>query len=39
MLTTTSVNAAEALRVEIPPEIQLEAKKLGCDACHGWNRT
>jgi cytochrome c len=39
MLITMSANAAEVLRVEIPPAIQFEAKKLGCESCHGWNRT
>jgi cytochrome c551/c552 len=39
MLTNITANAAEALRVEIPIEIQSQVKKLGCDACHGWNRT
>ncbi len=39
MLISMAANAAEPLRVEIPPSIQLEVKKLGCDACHGWNRT
>jgi cytochrome c551/c552 len=39
MLIATTVKAAELLRVEIPTEVQLEVKKLGCDACHGWNRT
>jgi cytochrome c len=39
MLTCMTANATEALRVEIPPAIQIEVKKLGCDACHSWNRT
>ena len=39
MLITMTVNAAEVLRVEIPPAIQFESKKLGCESCHGWNRT
>ncbi len=39
MLMTMTANAAQALRVEIPSAIQSEVKKLGCDACHGWNRT
>jgi cytochrome c len=39
MLISITANAAEALRVDIPPAIQAEVKKLGCDACHGWNRT
>ena len=39
MLIAMTANAAQALRVEIPSAIQLEVKKLGCDACHGWNRT
>ena len=39
MLLGTTTHAAEALRVEIPSEIQTQVKALGCDACHGWNRT
>lgn len=39
MLITMTADAAEALRVEIPPAIQFESKRLGCDSCHGWNRT
>jgi cytochrome c len=39
VLININANAAEALRVDIPPGIQAEVKKLGCDACHGWNRT
>jgi len=39
MLITATANAAEILRVEIPFGIQAEVKMLGCDACHGWNRT
>ena len=39
MLYSITTLAAEALRVEIPPPIQAEVKKLGCDGCHGWTRT
>ena len=39
MMVCMAAHAAEPLRVEIPPAIQAEAKKLGCEACHGWTRT
>ena len=39
LLYCVTTLAAESLRVEIPPAIQAEVKKLGCDACHGWERT
>jgi cytochrome c551/c552 len=39
ILVSMPTHAAEALRVEIPPAIQAQTKMLGCDACHGWNRT
>ena len=38
-LFSMTANAAEALRVEIPPAIQSDVRMLGCDACHGWTRT
>jgi cytochrome c551/c552 len=39
MSISMTANAAQALRVEIPPVIQADVKKLGCEGCHGWNRT
>lgn len=39
MSVSMTLHAAEALRVEISPAIQAQTKTLGCDACHGWNRT
>ncbi|OIR17445.1 cytochrome c-551 precursor [mine drainage metagenome] len=39
MMLSMTAHAAEALRVEIPPEIQSQVRMLGCDACHGWSRT
>lgn len=39
MMVSMTAHAVEALRIEIPPAIQADAKMLGCDACHGWNRT
>lgn len=39
MLVSFSANAAESVRVEIPPAIESDVRTLGCNACHGWNRT
>ena len=38
-LFSMTAHAADAPGVAIPPEIQAQVKKLGCDACHGWERT
>ena len=39
MLVSVSANAADAPGIEIPPALQAQIKKMGCDACHGWTRT
>ncbi len=39
MLACTTARAADAPAVAIPQAIQAEVKALGCDACHGWERT
>ena len=39
MLISMAAHAADAPGVPIPPAIQAEVKALGCDGCHGWERT
>ena len=39
MMISVTANAADAPSVEIPPALQVQIKKMGCDACHGWTRT
>lgn len=39
MLFSMTAHAVDAPGVAIPPAIQAQIKKLGCDACHGWERT
>jgi cytochrome c551/c552 len=39
MLVSLSVRAADTPGIPIPPSIQAQVKALGCDACHGWERT
>ena len=39
MLISMSAHAADAPGVAIPPAIQAQVKALGCDGCHGWERT
>lgn len=39
MLVSMAAHAADAPGVQIPPAIQAQVKALGCDGCHGWERT
>ncbi len=39
MTSCVAAHAADAPAVAIPPAIQAEVKALGCDSCHGWERT
>ena len=39
MMASAAASAADAPRVEIPPALQAQIKKMGCEACHGWERT
>jgi cytochrome c551/c552 len=39
MLVSMTVHAADVPGVPIPPATQAQIKALGCEACHGWERT
>jgi len=39
MTVSMMASAADAPGIEIPPALQAQIKKMGCDACHGWTRT
>ena len=39
MMASMAANAADAPPVAIPPDVQVQVKALGCDSCHGWERT
>src|SRR5487761_1990109 len=39
MVFSVTAYAEDTPGIEIPPAIQSEVKALGCDACHGWERT
>ncbi|OIR08571.1 cytochrome c-551 precursor [mine drainage metagenome] len=39
MIFSAAVYAEDIPGIAIPPTIQSEVKALGCDACHGWERT
>jgi cytochrome c551/c552 len=39
MLVSVAAHAADVPGVQIPPAIQAQVKALGCDGCHGWERT
>lgn len=39
LLASLNSGAAEPARIEIPATVQTEMRSLGCDACHGLNRT
>jgi cytochrome c551/c552 len=39
MLSSAAAYAADTPGIAIPPEVQTQVKALGCDACHGWERT
>jgi len=39
MLFSMAAHAADAPGVPIPPALMAQIKALGCDGCHGWERT
>ena len=39
MVFSAAACAEDTPGIAIPPAIQSEVKALGCDACHGWERT
>ncbi|OIR15772.1 cytochrome c-551 precursor [mine drainage metagenome] len=39
MVFSATVYAEDTPGIAIPPAIQSAVKALGCDACHGWERT
>jgi cytochrome c len=39
MVFSTAGYAEDTPGIAVPPAIQSEVKALGCDACHGWERT
>ncbi len=39
IMSCITARADDAPAVAIPPAVQAEVKALGCDACHGWERT
>lgn len=39
MMVGVAAKAADTPGVAIPPSVQVHVKALGCDACHGWERT
>ena len=39
MLISVAAHAEDTPGVPIPPAVQTEVKALGCDGCHGWERT
>jgi cytochrome c551/c552 len=39
MMASVAARAEDAPGIAIPPAVQSAVKALGCDACHGWERT
>jgi cytochrome c551/c552 len=39
MMISMAACAADTPGIAIPPDIQSKIKALGCEACHGWERT
>ncbi len=39
MMISMTTNAADVPGIAIPPAIQAQIKAMGCEACHGWERT
>lgn len=39
MMVGVTAKAADTPGVAIPPAVLAHVKALGCDACHGWERT
>ena len=39
MMISVTVHAEDTPGIAIPPAVQSTVKTMGCDACHGWERT
>lgn len=39
MMVSMTTNAADVPGIPIPPALQAQIKALGCEGCHGWERT
>lgn len=39
MMVSMTANAVDQPGIAIPPAIQATIKAMGCEACHGWERT
>lgn len=39
MMVSMTTNAADQPGIAIPPAVQATIKAMGCEACHGWERT
>ncbi|HLY97109.1 MAG TPA: c-type cytochrome, partial [Sideroxyarcus sp.] len=39
MMVSMTTNAADTPGIAIPPAVQAQIKAMGCEACHGWERT
>ena len=39
MMISVTVYAEDTPGIAIPPSVQATVKTMGCDACHGWERT
>lgn len=39
MMIGVAAHAADTPGIAIPPAVQASVKAMGCDGCHGWERT
>lgn len=39
MMISVAAHAADTPGIAIPPAVQASVKAMGCDGCHGWERT
>ena len=39
MMVSMTTNAADVPGIAIPPALQAQIKAMGCEGCHGWERT
>ena len=39
MVVSVTAHAEDNPGIAIPPAVQSSVKAMGCDACHGWERT
>jgi cytochrome c551/c552 len=39
MMVSMTTNAVDQPGIAIPPAVQATIKAMGCEACHGWERT